>query len=95
MTTHSLDAARAHLHTALDEEGEALAHACDAVKTSGAHSPQAAEALRSAEAAHARSNAAVGEVRALNAEADREGAAAEVAVVAVVPVKDAEPGADR
>lgn len=77
-TIHLLDAARAHLQEALSEEGDALVGACDAVNASGAVSPQAVKALRSAQAAHARSIAAAGEVRALNAQADRANAAAEM-----------------
>jgi len=76
-TIHLLDAARVNLKEALREEGEALAGACEAVNTSGAVSAQAARALRCAQTAHARSTAAAGEVRALNAQADRVNAAAE------------------
>ena len=75
MTTQVLDAARTHLDEALREESEALVNACAAVKTSGAASTEAVEALRSAQSAHARSNLAVSEVRALNAEAERVEAA--------------------
>jgi hypothetical protein len=53
-----LEAARATLKTALREEGEALVSASDAVKASGVGSAEAARALRSAEAAHARVRAA-------------------------------------
>jgi hypothetical protein len=77
ITIHRLDAARANLKDALREEGNALTGACEAVNTSGAASAQAVRALRSAQTAHARSTAAAGEVRALNAQADRVNAAAE------------------
>jgi len=76
-TIHLLGAARANLQEALREEGEALAGACEAVNTSGAVSAQAVGALRGAQTAHARSTAAAGEVRTLNAHADRLNAAAE------------------
>jgi hypothetical protein len=78
-STSALDAARATLNAALREEGEALASACEAVKACGAASADATTELRSAEAAHARSHAATGEVRALNAQADPVIAAAEPA----------------
>jgi len=77
MTIKELDAARANLDAALHDEGKALANACEVVKTSGAASAKAADAMRSAQTAHARSNAAVGEVRALNLEAERLSAAAQ------------------
>jgi hypothetical protein len=71
MTDDVLDAARANRDDALREEGEALASACDAVTASGAASAEAVKALRSAQLAHGRLNAAVGQVRALSAQADR------------------------
>lgn len=79
-------AARAHLIATLREEGEALATACEAVKTRGTASPEAATALHAAQAAHARFNAATGEVRALKAQCDRAHAAANT----VAPTLDAE-----
>ena len=80
MTTDTLDVARANLHAALREESEALANACEAVKTSGPASEESTRALRLSQAAHARTNAAVGEVRALTAGADRVEAAAQAPV---------------
>ena len=91
MTNKGLDAARANLGAALHEEGEALANACEAVKTGGAASAEAAGAMRSAQSAHARSYAAVVEVRALNVEADRLRAAAEGPALAPEPGRQ-EPG---
>jgi hypothetical protein len=76
-TIHRLGAARSSLNEALRDEGVALVSARDAVKTSGSASGPAARALRVAELAHARSNAAAGEVRVLSAQADRDGAAVE------------------
>jgi hypothetical protein len=83
MTTTRLDAARANLDAALREESQALTTACDAVNACGATSDEAAQGLRSAEAAHARSNAAAGELRGLALEADRADVPAQV--VAGVP----------
>ena len=71
MTTNKLDAARANLNAALQEEGEALTSACAAATTRGTSSDQAVEALRSAQGAHARSNAAASELRAVFREVDR------------------------
>ena len=65
MTNNKLDAARANLNAALQEEGKALTSACDAASARGTSSDQAVEALRSAQGAHARSNAAASELRAL------------------------------
>ena len=79
MTANTLDIARAHLRAALQEESEALASAHESVKTSGRASAESADALRESLAAHARSNAAAGEVRALVAEADSSEAAAQPA----------------
>jgi len=76
MTTNVLHAARAHLEDALREESAALASASAAVQASGADSPEAARALRSAQSAHARSNTAANELRTLNAEASRDEAPA-------------------
>jgi hypothetical protein len=70
MTTNKIDAARAHLNAALQEEGEALTSACDAATARGTSSDQAVKALRSAQGAHARSNAAASELRALFREVD-------------------------
>ena len=79
MNTRELHAARANLDAALQEEGQALAIACLAANAGGAASDQAVQALRSAQAAHARSNAAAGELRALCADRDRADAAADLA----------------
>jgi hypothetical protein len=70
MTANTLDRARANLRAALQEESEALASAHESVQTSGRASVQSASALRVSQAAHARSNAAAGEVRSLVAEAE-------------------------
>lgn len=78
MNTQELHAARANLNAALQEEGQALAIACLAANAGGATSDQAVQALRSAEAAHARSNTAAGELRALSARLDRVNAVAEL-----------------
>lgn len=78
MKTRELHAARANLNAALQEEGRALATACVAANAGGAASDQAVQALRSAQAAHARSNAAAGELRALCADLDRADAHAEL-----------------
>ena len=71
MTSHKLDAARANLNAALQEEGEALTGACEAARAGGTSSDQAVEALRSVQGAHARSNAAASELRALFRDVDR------------------------
>ena len=68
MNIKELHAARANLNAALKEEGQVLTSACDAVNAGGATSDQAVEALRSAQAAHARSNAAAVELRVLSAD---------------------------
>ena len=78
MNTREMHAARATLNAALQEEGQALAIACVAANACGAASDQAVQALRSAQAAHARSNAAAGELRALCADLDRADAAAKL-----------------
>ena len=70
MTTSKLDAARANLNAALQEEGEALTSARDAAAAQGTSSDLAVEALRSVQGAHARSNAAASELRALFREVD-------------------------
>ena len=70
MNTRELHAARANLNAALEEEGQALVTACLAANAGGATSDQAVQALRSAQAAHARSNAAAGELRALSVHLD-------------------------
>jgi len=85
MTLKGLDAARANLGAALHLEGEALAIACEAVNTSGAASAEATNAMRSAQSAHARSNAAVCVVRALTAQAERLDAAAKGPAIAPLP----------
>ena len=71
MDTKQRDSAKANLNAALQEEGQALSIARDAADAGGATSKQAVDAMRSAQAAHARSNAAAGELRALSAEIDR------------------------
>jgi hypothetical protein len=69
-TTGQLHAARAKLKAALQHESEALRSAC-AARAGGAGSDQAVKALRSAQAAHALSSAAAGELRAVSADLDR------------------------
>ena len=64
-------AARIFLDAALREEGEALARACAVDKASDAGSLQRAAALRSVQAAHARSTAAICTLRALTGGAER------------------------
>ena len=71
-----LDLARANHRAALRQENEALASAHESVHNGGANSAESARALRESLAAHARSNAAAGEVRALVAEAASSEAAA-------------------
>lgn len=70
MTANTLDQARANLRAALREESEALASAHESRKTRGPGSAESASALRESQAAHARSNAAAGKVRALVAQAE-------------------------
>ncbi|HET8748481.1 MAG TPA: hypothetical protein VFM98_23000 [Ramlibacter sp.] len=78
MDIREMHAARAHLNAALQEEGQALAIACLAANAGGAASDRAVQALRSAQAAHARSNAAAGELRAVCADLNRADAAGEL-----------------
>lgn len=61
----TIAAARIFLDAALREEGEALAKACALGKATDAGSQQRAAALRSVQAAHARSTAAICTLRAL------------------------------
>ena len=70
MNIEELHAARANLNAALKDEDQALTSACDAVNAGGAKSDQAVTALRSVQAAHARSNAAAFQVRVLSAGLD-------------------------
>lgn len=78
MTATTLDMARAKLRAALREEGEALVIAHESVKTRGAASAESASALRESVAAHARSHAAAGEVRALARRSESGEAAVQV-----------------
>jgi hypothetical protein len=67
----TIAAARVFLDAALREEGDALATACEAVNTAGRASVRGADALRCAQAAHARTSAAISSLRALK-QADTE-----------------------
>jgi hypothetical protein len=71
----TIAAARMFLDAALREEGDALAAACAVLDPAAAGKAQHRLAMRSVEAAHARSSAAMGRLRLLTQSAERSHAA--------------------